>query len=126
MRKVCALGVGLAMVSLFVAAAAADVTGTWELTMTTQRGERTSEVTFEQDGENLVVKTTGMGGEEVTGKGTLKGNDIEWTITRSTQRGEFSMTYKGKVEGNKMTGTIEMPGRGGGQGMSIEWNAVKK
>jgi hypothetical protein len=125
MRKVGALGLALAMTSLFLAAALVDVSGTWELTMTTQRGEMKSDVTFKQDGENLAV-TTMMRDQEVTGKGTVKGNDVEWTITRTTQRGEFSTTYKGKVEGNKMTGTVEMGGRGGGQGMTIEWTAVKK
>jgi hypothetical protein len=125
MRKVGALGLALAMTSLFLAAALVDVSGTWELTMTTQRGEMKSDVTFKQDGENLAV-TTMMRNQEVTGKGTVKGNDVEWTITRTTQRGEFSTTYKGKVEGNKMTGTVEMGGRGGGQGMTIEWTAVKK
>ncbi len=125
MRKMCALGVALVMASLFAAAAAVDVTGTWELSMTTQRGEMKSDVTFKQTGEALEV-TTMMREQEVSGKGTVKGNDIEWTITRTTQRGEFSTTYKGKVEGNKMTGTVEMGGRGGGQGMTIEWTAVKK
>jgi hypothetical protein len=98
-----------------------DVSGNWELTMQTQRGEFTQNVHFDQEGESLTVTMEGRGGREFTGEGTLKGNDIEWTITRSTPRGEFTSTYTGVVEGDSMSGTVEM-----GQFGSIEWTAVKK
>lgn len=121
LRKGLAWSLALVMGSFFLLAAVADVSGDWELKMTTQRGEMTSIITFEQDGENLKVKTTSRQGDEITGTGTIKGNAIEWTVTRTTQRGEFTTTYKGTVEGDKMTGTVEMR-----QGMSMEWTAVKK
>lgn len=98
-----------------------DVTGDWELTMTTQRGERTQDIHFEQDGENLTVTMTGFRGNEVTGEGTIKGNKIEWTITRSTPRGEMTITYTGEVEDDKMSGQAQM-----GSFRTIEWNATRK
>jgi hypothetical protein len=104
-------------------ALSADVTGDWDLTSQSPRGERTSTVTFKQDGENLTVTMPPMreGGEAMTGTGTVKGNAIEWTITRTTQRGEFTMTYKGTIDGDTMKGTVEM-----GQMGAQDWTAKKK
>ncbi len=113
----------LALVVLLASAvvlAAANITGQWDMTRKTPRGDQTSTVTFTQDGEKLTVKMPGRNGEEITGSGTVKGNDVEWTITRTTPQGEFTMTYKGKVDGNKMSGTMQMGER------SMEWSAVKK
>lgn len=114
---------GLALVLVLAGAfllAAVDVTGDWDMTVKRPQGDRTSVVNFTQTGENLAVKTTGMNGQEVTGTGTIKGNDIEWTIVRTTQQGEFKMVYKGKVEGDKMSGTFDM------RGTPVAWTAVKK
>jgi len=99
----------------------ADVSGDWELTMQSPRGEFTQNVHFDQEGESLTVTMEGRGGGEFTGEGTIKGNDIEWTVTRSTPRGEFTSTYKGVVEGDSMSGTVEM-----GQFGSVEWTAERK
>lgn len=100
--------------------AAVNVTGDWDMTRTTPRGPMTSVITFTQTGENLTVKTTGRNGEEITGTGTVKGNELEWTITRTGPQGEMKVIYKGKVEGDKMSGTMQMGER------SMEWTAVKK
>lgn len=98
-----------------------DVSGDWELTMTTQRGERTQDIHFEQEGENLTVTMTGFRGDEVTGEGTIKENKIEWTITRSTPRGEMTITYTGEVEGDKMSGQAQM-----GSFRTFDWEATRK
>jgi len=98
-----------------------DVTGDWELTMETRRGEMTRDINFVQEGENLTVTMEGRGGGEVTGEGTIKGNNIEWTITRSTPRGEMTMTYTGKIEGDTMSGEVQLGDFG-----SATWKAVRK
>lgn len=97
-----------------------DVSGDWELTSQSPRGERTRTVHFEQDGENLTV-TMQMRGREVTGEGKLSGNTIEWSFTLSTPRGEFTITYKGTVEGDTMSGEVQMGDFG-----SREWTAKRK
>lgn len=98
-----------------------NVTGDWEMTVTSpQRGDMTWTVHFEQEGEKLTVTMTTQRGE-VKGEGTIKGNEIEWTLTRSTPRGEFTQTFKGKVEGDTMSGEVQMGDFG-----SMPWKAKKK
>ena len=111
----------LVLLAIYLSAQEVDVTGDWEMTFKTPRGdERTRDISFEQEGEKLTVTMQGRRGE-VTADGTVKGNEIEWTITRSTPRGEFTMTYTGKIEGDTMSGEVQMGDFG-----SSEWTAKKK
>ncbi len=124
MKIMCWLASGLlvfASLTLFIQAQGTDVSGEWDFTMKTPRGERTSVIKFVQEGEKITVTMQGFRGGEVTGEGTVKGNEIEWTVTRSTPQGEFTVTYKGTVEGDAMSGTAEM-----GQMGTMEWTAKKK
>ncbi len=107
-------------VGLCLAQGASGVSGEWDFTMTTPRGEMTSTAKFVQDGEKITVTMTNQRGES-TGEGTLKGADIEWTITRETPNGTFTVTYKGTVEGDTMKGQAQMGDRG-----ATDWKATKK
>jgi hypothetical protein len=112
----------MALLVIPMSALQANVTGDWEMTTEGRQGPRTTNIHIEQDGEKITVTMPGMrGGGEIKAEGTIKGNDIEWSVTRSTQRGEFTMTYKGKVEGNTMSGTFQMGDFG-----SREWTAKNK
>lgn len=125
MRKsIFMLAVGLILLSAFaLEARAADVSGEWEMTSTSQRGDRTSTITIEQDGEKITVTMPGRrDGDPMKGEGTITGNEIQWTITRETPRGEMTIIYKGTVDGDTMAGTMEMSGRD----MTMEWTAKKK
>ncbi len=118
------------LVSGIALAMAADISGTWEMTTVSQRGERKQDITFKQEGEKLLVSwmQAGRGGAEPTEikcEGTVKGNDIEWKLTRTTQRGEMTTIYKGSVvDATHLKGTQTM--NMGGQDMTSEWTAVKK
>jgi hypothetical protein len=122
MKKISYVSLSFALVLLIfpLSVRAVDVTGDWELTPETRRGEMTWQVNFIQEEEKLTVTMTGRRGE-VKGEGTVKGNKIEWTITRSTPRGEMTMTFTGTVEGDTMTGNVQMGDFG-----SAEWKATKK
>ena len=109
------------MFAMLIKADQVDVTGEWELTIKSPRGEMTSDIRFEQKGENLTVTMEGRQGNEITGQGTVTGDEIEWTITRSTPRGEMTVTYKGTVEGDTMSGEAQFGDRG-----SFEWSATRK
>jgi len=99
----------------------ANVAGLWELTMEMgERGPMTQEMSITQDGEKIEVTMKSPRGES-KGAGTVKGNAIEWTVTRTTPRGEMTSTYKGVVEGDKMSGEVAMGPMG-----SVKWTAARK
>ena len=98
-----------------------DVSGEWELTLETPRGPMVLTTKFAQEGEKLTVSMTGPRGGESSGEGTIQGNAIQWSVTRTGPEGNpFTVTYKGTVEGITMSGTAENP-RG-----NINWKATKK
>ncbi len=112
----------MALLVIPMSALQANVAGDWEISSEGPRGTRTTNIHIEQDGEKITVTMPGMrGGGEIKAEGTIKGNDIEWSITRQTQRGDITITYKGTVEGNTMSGTVQMGDFG-----SREWTAKKK
>jgi hypothetical protein len=108
----------LGMAALTATAADVSVAGAWTMTMTTPRGERTSTLTFVQDGEKLTVTSKNDRGES-NGTGTLKGADIEWSITRTTPMGEMTFAYKGKVDGDTMSGETKMMDN------TVPWKATR-
>jgi hypothetical protein len=92
------------------------------MTMETPRGEeRVSEMKIEQEGDKITVTMEGIQGNEMTGKGTVTDNEVEWNVNMETQRGEFSITYSGTVDGDTMTGQAEMCDFG-----AMEFTAKKK
>jgi len=59
------------------------------------------------EGENLTVSTIHPSLGEMTGTGTLKGNDIAITLTATGDR-KIGFELKGTVTGDKMAGTREV------------------
>ena len=118
----------LAIVAIVTLAVwAADISGTWTLSMPGRGGQMMDrDITIKQDGNKLTVTMPGRPGpngevgEPIVGEGTLEGNAIQWTIVRQTPRGEMKMEYKGTVDGATMKGTTTMMGN------EVEWTAKKK
>jgi hypothetical protein len=98
-----------------------DVSGDWDLTVTTQRGEMAWEVHFIQDGQNLAVTMKGPRGNEVSGEGTITENALHWIITRSTPRGEITITWSGEVSGETMSGEVQF-----GSLRTFQWEGAKQ
>jgi hypothetical protein len=113
----------LALLAFSQSAQQVNVTGDWEITITSpERGPRPPQtISLKQEGEKLTVTMTGRQGEEIKAEGTVKGNEIEWSITRTTQRGEIKIAYKGKIEGDTMSGQVQMGDFG-----TSDWKATKK
>ncbi len=110
----------MALLVIPMSALQTNVAGEWEMTSEGRQGPMTQTFKIEQDGEKITVTMESRRGER-KGEGTIKGNEIEWTFSFSTQRGDMTITYKGKVEGNTMSGTVQMGDFG-----SREWTAKKK
>ena len=105
---------------LTILAGEVDVTGKWEMTTTSRRGERTREIEFVQKGEKLTIISQDRDGNKIESEGTVKGDVIEWSITRETPRGEMTIKYTGKVEGDSIKGQMQVGDRD-----PMDWSAEK-
>ncbi len=99
----------------------ADVSGAWDLVIQTRHGEMGSTVRFAQDGEKLKVSMTDPRGGDTTGEGSIRGNDIRWSVVRKTAHGTLTVVYTGTVQGNAMSGQADIEG-----GDSAPWKAVRR
>jgi hypothetical protein len=119
------LAIGLlvlgACAGLVLGAAVVDISGVWEMTLQTPQGDRTMDATVTQEKEIIKVAMTGPQGIEMKGEGTIKENDVEWTMVVSAQMGEFVLAFKGKVDGETMSGEVQMGDFG-----AAPWSAKKK
>jgi len=68
-----------------------DVTGTWELTVETPQGTGNPTIVLKQEGEKLTGVYKGRFGE-VNLQGSVKGNDITFSITVNAQGTELTIT----------------------------------
>jgi hypothetical protein len=103
-----ALGAVGALAAQDAPAKPANVAGVWELTTQgTPQGDMTADATFVQEGDKIKFTMAGPQGFEMTGEGTVKGQEIEWTVVISMPQGDFALTYKGKVDGETMTGEVQ-------------------
>jgi hypothetical protein len=109
----------LAAASAF-AADTAKVAGDWTLSVETPNGTRTPTASFKQEGENLTGTYKGALGEAPL-KGTIKGNEIKFTVTVNTPNGELALDYSGTVDGDSMKGTVKFGQVGDGT-----WTGKKK
>jgi hypothetical protein len=109
----------LAAASAF-AADNAKVAGDWNLSVETPNGTRTPVASFKQEGENLTGTYKGALGEAPL-KGTIKGNEIKFTVTVTTPNGELALDYSGTVDGDSMKGSVKF-----GQAGEGTWTGKKK
>ncbi len=80
-----------------------DVTGKWNMSVSTSRGSGSPVFTLKQDGNKLTGTYAGYFGEAPV-TGTIKGNAVEMKYTMSGS----TTVYKGKVDGNKIAGTVDI------------------
>lgn len=122
MKKLCRLEVFLAAALVAIlatvapqarAADPANVNGTWDLSVETPNGNGTPSVTFKQDGETLTGTYKGRFGETPL-KGSIKGNDIKFSITISPQGQDLTIEYSGTVDGDTMKGKAKFGEMGEG------------
>ena len=118
----CALVLGLA--ALATSARAADVTGKWTMAYKVQDTERKQPMELKQEGEKLTGTVVGRNDQKTEIKdGTVKGNDVAFSITREVQGQQLKSLYKGKVDGDTMKGTFSI--NFGGQERTIDWTATR-
>lgn len=122
MRRLFMIGLAsiLLAASVVVAQQAdANVAGTWDITVESPQGKRTSMLIIKQEGGKLVGTMKSQRGERPLDSVTVKGNEITMAMTLPIQGMDMTITYKGKVEKDSMKGEADFGGLASG-----EWSAV--
>jgi len=126
MRRLFLLALGVAMAAAPVVAQdaakpkAVDITGAWEMTVETPQGTMVITANFKQDGEVLTGTHVSEMGEAPL-KGTVKGADVEYTLTLDMGGQQMSFVHKAKVDGDTMKCSADIEGMG-----TIAFTAKKK
>jgi hypothetical protein len=107
MKTLIAILVAVAVALVPVAAQDAkkiDITGTWEMTVESPQGQMVITANYKQEGEALTGTHVSEMGEAPL-KGTVKGADIEYTLTLDMGGQQMSILHKAKVDGDTITGS---------------------
>jgi hypothetical protein len=102
---------------------AADVSGTWQLTVETNQGTGSPTVVLQKQGEQL----TGTFNSQILGEakvtGSVKGNAIEFGFEGEAGGQRIKVSYKGTIESpTAMKGTAVYAGFD----EKATWSAIKK
>lgn len=87
------------------------VDGTWELTMQTPMGERTSSVTLASADGTLTGTQTAEGNSTDIVDGTVSGNSVGWKVS-ITNPMPLTLEFSGTVDGDDMSGDMNISGFG--------------
>lgn len=107
--KISALTIGLVFGAL---ANAADLSGTWVLTVESPQGTSNPTMTLTQDGQNVSGTYSGsLGSSDISG--TVDGDTFKLVANLSMQGQEIPLTYTGTQKGDNMSGSLDLAGMGG-------------
>ncbi|HEV3184674.1 MAG TPA: hypothetical protein VGZ49_07320 [Xanthobacteraceae bacterium] len=83
------------------------VDGTWNLTMDTPMGERSSTLIVKAAGGTLEGTQSAEGQTAAIVDGTVNGNNVGWKVS-ITQPMPLTLEFSGAVDGNAMSGTVQL------------------
>jgi hypothetical protein len=97
----------LLLIATALLAIAANVDGVWKADYTSPDGSaRTMTFHFKADGDKLTGKAVSQTGESEVKNGTIKGDDISFTLLRNFGGNEVNLKYAGKVAANEIKLTV--------------------
>jgi hypothetical protein len=110
-----------------------SATGTWTWTTPSRDGGEGRKMTLElkQDGEKLTGKLSfpgrdgGAARETEIADGSVKGEEVTFSVTREFNGNKFTSKYTGKLSADAITGKIESKDRDGND-RSRDWTAKKE
>ena len=118
----------VSMVMLVAAIAlAADINGKWKGELEAPDGSKvTNTFTFKVDGEKVTgtVFSSRSGTDAPIEDGTLKGDDLAFTLTRNIEGNQMKLRYKGKVKADEIALTVS--GDMGGQTFEMQLVAKRE
>lgn len=92
----------------------ADISGVWELSVTTSRGLETATLTLKKNDDKYSGNVARGGTEQAAAEATIKGKAVTILVTAQTQSGPATFALTGEVAGETMSGTGDYGARGSG------------
>jgi hypothetical protein len=105
--------VAAALTLLSAVASAADVNGTWAMTVDIQGQVGSPTFVLKQDGEKVTGTYKGQLGESQVA-GTIKGNDLALSYKIEAQGMALEVKYTGVVDGKNVSGKVSLGEMGEG------------
>ena len=82
---------------------AADLNGKWVAQVPGQNGQtRETTFNFKVEGSKLTGTVSGRQGDNPISDGTIKGDDVSFTVVANFNGNEIKLLYKGKVSGDEL------------------------
>jgi hypothetical protein len=94
--------------SLALSTLAADISGQWTATFSTQIGDQHYTYTFKVDGEKLTGTAKNDNGETQIHDGSVKGDDVKFVEDLDFQGQKIAITYTGKISGDEIKFTRQV------------------
>jgi hypothetical protein len=110
MRLRFAAALPVLVLGLAISAWAADITGQWTATFSSQVGEQHYTYTFKVDGEKLTGTAKSDNGTVAIENGTVKGDDVSFVENLDYQGQKLAITYTGKISGDEIKFTRDVAG----------------
>jgi hypothetical protein len=101
----------LALATADASAQAVDVSGTWNMEVTTDQGTTTPSMTLEQHGDHLVGRYTSETLGDADVEGSVTGNEVRISFEADLQGQGVPVVYVATVDADGvMSGTIDVAG----------------
>ena len=107
------------------AALAADPTGTWKWTTRSPNGDIETTLKLESKDGKLAGAYSNQFGDTAISNASLQDDVIAFEVVRDLGGNKYVVKYHGKLEGDTIKGTIEAPGRDGGEALKLDWSAKR-
>lgn len=121
MRVFAALAVCvLALVAAPATAQNIDITGTWDVLVTTPQGDMPSVLSLKKDGDKFVGTLSSQMGETPV-EGAVKDKAVSIYFTISMNGNNLDVVFNGTIDGEAMKGTADVGGMG-----QMEWSARRQ
>lgn len=124
MKTLRLLGLFLAL-GAAAAAFAANPTGTWKWTTRSPNGDIATTLKLEAKDGKLAGVYSNQFGDTTISNASLQGDVIAFEVVRDLGGTKYVVKYHGKLEGDTIKGTLEAPGRDGGEALKLDWNAQR-